>query len=310
MRTENELKFLQALPLDIKIRKTQLRIEEAMNRFGGNIYMSYSGGKDSDVLLDILFRMYPNIISIFGNTHTEYPETYIQRKKQIGKGKRIIQADAPMTFNQVVNKYGYPMFTKKVAGNIRCYRNARSQKVIDTVLGYMGRQMKKYLKYKDMPFSDMCCSKLKHGVVDKLAKKKGFECAFVATTTEESQYRKDSWLESGCNAFDRKAGAQSRPLSFWTEKDIWEYINTYDVDVCDLYHMGYERNGCMYCGFGCQFETPINRIQRLSLTHPKAYGVWERNYKKYFDMADIDCTPVYKNINIVSRDFVQTKLIL
>ena len=45
--TQDELKILQSLPLDVKIKKTQIRIQEWYEQFG-QVYVSRSG-KDSDV---------------------------------------------------------------------------------------------------------------------------------------------------------------------------------------------------------------------------------------------------------------------
>lgn len=55
MPTSEELKILQALPLDIKIMKTRQRIREWIDYYGENgVYIAFSGGKDSTVLLDIV----------------------------------------------------------------------------------------------------------------------------------------------------------------------------------------------------------------------------------------------------------------
>ena len=69
-----DLKELQALPLDVKIMKTQLRIREYYDYFCGQVYVSFSGGKDSTVLLDIVRKMYPEVPAIFVDTGLEYPE--------------------------------------------------------------------------------------------------------------------------------------------------------------------------------------------------------------------------------------------
>ena len=50
MPTRDDLKMLQALPLDLKIRKTQQRIREWVSYYGvDGVYVSFSGGKDSTV---------------------------------------------------------------------------------------------------------------------------------------------------------------------------------------------------------------------------------------------------------------------
>lgn len=68
------MKLLQALPLDLKIAKTQNRIREWYNYYGGEVYVSFSGGKDSTVLLDIVRELYPDIEAVYVDTGLEYPE--------------------------------------------------------------------------------------------------------------------------------------------------------------------------------------------------------------------------------------------
>lgn len=73
-RTKEDLRELQALPLDLKILKTKNRIKEWYDYFGGQVYVSFSGGKDSTVLLHIARELYPDIEAVFVNTGLEYPE--------------------------------------------------------------------------------------------------------------------------------------------------------------------------------------------------------------------------------------------
>ena len=47
----NELKLMQNYPLDIKIAKTKNRIREFYEYFDGEVYIAFSGGNDSLVLL-------------------------------------------------------------------------------------------------------------------------------------------------------------------------------------------------------------------------------------------------------------------
>ena len=70
--TMNELRILQALPLDVKIQKTRLRIREWINEFGEDgVYIAYSGGKDSTVLMDIVRKVFPNVVAVFVDTGLE-----------------------------------------------------------------------------------------------------------------------------------------------------------------------------------------------------------------------------------------------
>lgn len=75
MRSLQELKLLQALPLDIKLAMTKRRIRDWVSEFGiDGVYVSFSGGKDSTVLLHIVRSMYPSVPAVFVNTGLEYPE--------------------------------------------------------------------------------------------------------------------------------------------------------------------------------------------------------------------------------------------
>ena len=72
---KNELIMLQSLPLDIKIAKSKRRIQEWIDYYGEDkVYISFSGGKDSTVLLDLVRQVNPNIPAVFVDTGLEYPE--------------------------------------------------------------------------------------------------------------------------------------------------------------------------------------------------------------------------------------------
>ena len=75
MRTKDDLRKLQALPLDLKIPLTKRRIRDWVREFGTDgVYVSFSGGKDSTVLLHIVREMFPDVEAVFVNTGLEYPE--------------------------------------------------------------------------------------------------------------------------------------------------------------------------------------------------------------------------------------------
>lgn len=62
MPTRTELQQLQALPLAVKVPKTDQRIKEWVDYFGiDGVYVSFSAGKDSTVLLDRTRKLYPNM---------------------------------------------------------------------------------------------------------------------------------------------------------------------------------------------------------------------------------------------------------
>ena len=58
--TRQDLKIMQGWSLERKIRVTQTRIMEWYMRYDGQVFISFSGGKDSTVLLDLARRVYSN----------------------------------------------------------------------------------------------------------------------------------------------------------------------------------------------------------------------------------------------------------
>ena len=117
------------MPLEAKVYLTRARIAEfytGYNTIGyGNAYISFSGGKDSTVLLDIARKMYPEIPAVFSNTGLEYPE--IRRFAKAHNNVEVVQPKIP--FNEVISRYGYPLIGKEVAEAIYYARKIRSQDV-------------------------------------------------------------------------------------------------------------------------------------------------------------------------------------
>lgn len=70
----SDLPQLQSLPLDTKIVMTQQRIQQWYDYWNGDVYVSFSGGKDSTVLKHIVDGMYKDVPAVFVNTGLEYPE--------------------------------------------------------------------------------------------------------------------------------------------------------------------------------------------------------------------------------------------
>lgn len=115
MPTREELKQLQSLPLDIKIMKTQQRIREWVNYYGVNgVYVSFSGGKDSTVLLHLVRQLYPSIKAVFSDTGLEFPEI----RDFVKTVDNVDWVKPEKTFKQIILGKGYPLFSKEIAETI------------------------------------------------------------------------------------------------------------------------------------------------------------------------------------------------
>ena len=85
--------------------------------------VSFSGGKDSTVLLHVVRSIYPHVKAVFSNTGLEYPE--IQRHVMSIENVDIVRPS--MRFDEVISTYGYPLIGKEVAEAIYYARRIRSQ---------------------------------------------------------------------------------------------------------------------------------------------------------------------------------------
>lgn len=287
---KGDLQQMQSLPLESKILMTQRRIRDWYDHWDGQVYLSFSGGKDSTVLLDILLQTpgVHDVPVVFVDTGLEYPEV-----RRFATERADVVLRPAMRFDEVIKRYGYPVATKQVADTVEgAKRNPNSSRGKRLRGEYGGRKDGKPSKYDcpqwayllDAPFnvSAKCCDVMKKNPVKDYEKKTGRKM-ITGSLAQESVVRERDWLHNGCNAFNTTRPS-SRPLSFWTEQDILQYIYERGIpfasvygdivrdDNGDWYTTGLDRTGCMFCAFGCHREAAPNRFQRMKLTHPRQYA--------------------------------------
>lgn len=102
MHTEEKLNELLSMSLDDKIQMSKLRISEFVEHYNGNVVVSFSGGKDSTVLLHLVRTLYPEVKGVYCDTGLEYPEV----KEHVKATENIEIIRPAMSFKQVLDKYG------------------------------------------------------------------------------------------------------------------------------------------------------------------------------------------------------------
>ena len=282
---EQKEAFLK-MSLDDKIKRTKELILEWYLQYEGKVYISFSGGKDSTVLLHIArsIKTCADIPAVFSDTGLEYPEIREFVKKQ----DNVVWIKPKMTFKEVIEKYGFPVISKEQSRFLYDMRNSNSEKLKNIRLngGKNGKSGKLSLTWRplinaDFKISDFCCSVMKKKPF------KSFERAekrypILGIMAEESRLRLQSYFVGNCNAFSEKH-PKSRPLMFWTEQDILEYILREKLEIASVYGdivrgddgklhtTGCHRTGCMFCMYGLHLEGHPNRFERMKETHPKQY---------------------------------------
>lgn len=281
--TIQELQARQNWTLSQKIDHAVGTVEAFLSKTGKTPYVSFSGGKDSTVLLDLVRRFVdPNIKAVFCNTGNEYPEIV----RFVRKTENVTIIRPELTVREVLSKYGFPLISKEQASYIREVRSSNSQALINKRLygkkvkgSFMGKISDRWQFLVNTPFmvSEKCCECLKKRPFRKYEKETG-EVPILGVMASESDLRKHQYIKrGGCNSF-KETHLSSYPISIWTDANIWEYIRLFKIPYSIIYDIpGVEQTGCMFCGFGAHLEK-ISRFERLYDLHSKAYNLF-MNYQ-------------------------------
>lgn len=317
--TPQELAIRLSWPLEVKIKWAVGRLAEFIIEMDGQVYNTFSGGKDSRTVKDLIDGIYdgrfghylpPHILKkvlsypkptdAFCNTGLEFPE--IVKYIKSFEGVEILKPK--MGFTRVISEIGVAIGSKKIARMIMDLRkptekNAASRHLYLTGIKRDGttsshfKLPKIWHKLIDAPFkvSNKCCDIFKKDPFKIYQQRTGFK-PIIGTTTSESASRKLAYYSTGCNSFE-EGKEKCRPISIFTETDIWEYAAMFNIRHCEVYYdrevmveqldgtfvlrflKGEKSTGCTFCLFGLHLDDKKvnNRIQRLAISHPKYYDI-------------------------------------
>lgn len=280
-----------------KLDYTKMLIHCWVEAWGGSdkVYVAFSGGKDSTVLLHIVRELYPEVKGVFSNTGLEFPEIvqFVRTFDNID----IIRPNKP--FHKVIKEHGYPIISKTVARyveDLQAGAKKRPHTVHLRLTGYNQagkfcpsmKLPKKWLFLKDAPFkiSGNCCKYLKKLPLGRWQRKAGL-MPMIGIMRSESMNRDRMIATYGCNMYELKE-PKSYPLANWTSEDVWAYIKEFGLRYCEVYdNPEIQQTGCTFCMFGIEYDK--NKFLRLRRTHPQLhkYCINELGLGKVLDFLEI-----------------------
>lgn len=261
------------------------------------IVCTISGGSDSDVMLDIVYRCDKDnkVDYVWFDTGLEYQATKDHLKQLKEKYNIEIRREkAQKAIPTCCKEYGQPFISKNVSEML--YRlqkhsfNFVDEPYEDLVKKYpnckgalawwcnanksiFNIDSNKYLKEFIManpptfPISSKCCTYAKKNLIHKLIKKEGYSLNISGVRKAEGGIRKTAYkncfdeTENGCDNY--------RPLFWYTGKDKIDYENHFSVEHSDCYSIyGLKRTGCSGCPYNREFEEELRIIQQYE---PKLY---------------------------------------
>lgn len=275
------------------------------------IVCSISGGSDSDVMLDIVWKCDKDnkVDYVWFDTGLEYQATkdhlkYLEKKYDI----KIIPYKAIKPIPLSCREYGQPFLSKQVSEFIKRlqqhnfkwedrpfeelykeYPNCKS--ALEWWCSVKGEGSKfnigqnKWLKEfmiqnpPDFDISNVCCDYAKKDVMYKLLKDYKYDLSIIGVRKAEGGVRASAYK----SCFDENVGRcdNYRPLFWYKDSDKQEYCDYYGVKHSNCYNeYGLKRTGCAGCPFGRNFEEELKAIQQYE---PKLYRAVNNIFGKSYE---------------------------
>lgn len=300
---------MQALPYEVKVKRAELRDREFVERLDDmelNAHVSV-GGLDSIVLLLFLRKIGIDVPAI---SVSSLEDSSIQKiHKELG----VIRIPIGKPKVEILQEYGFPVISKKIAGRIDTLQNPTEKNktvrhaIITGECGAQGHYAKnsrmqlpkKWLElfagyenenegvnYQIAPFkvSNKCCQYMKEKPCDKWAMEHNSK-PFLGLMASEGGQREEALTEHGCNYFG-KGVIRSAPFAPFLRQDLLQLAIDLKAPVPEiygeivrkpdgtLYTTKAQRTGCSMCGFGIHMERRPHRFDQLRERNPKEWEFW------------------------------------
>lgn len=307
--------LLQDCPDNQIIKDSLLKSWVVINndKYDRRLACSISGGSDSDIMLDIVYKCDKDnkVDYVWFDTGLEYQATkdhlkYLEEKYEITIIKKRPKVPVPKSCKE----YGQPFISKNVSEFMmrlqrhnfkwedesfdvlyKKYPKCKSAiqwwcnvKQSDNFNIRRNKYLKEYIIQNNPTFkiSNKCCEYAKKNLIHDLIKEEQYDLNIVGVRKVEGGVRTIAYK----NCFDESDEYDNfRPIFWYKDSDKEEYEKAYGIVHSDCYsEYGLKRTGCCGCPYGRDFEEELNVINEFE---PKLYKAVNNIFKDSYEYTRI-----------------------
>lgn len=283
-----------------------------------NLYVSVSGGSDSDLMVDMICRC--DVFSKAKYYNCDPGLEYTSVKEHLNEledkyGITIARYRAKMPVVSVIREYGVPFVSKMVSEYvhrlqingfqwededydtlIKKYPNAASAlrwwtntKKSPKCNIRKNMYLKEFLIANhgvDFKVSNMCCTKSKEATLKEVFKSSGKGISITGLRKAEGGSRSTAY--SSCTTWEGTGVGTFRPIWWFTEKDKQLYCELFDVHHASCYSAPdypLKRTGCCCCPNACS-KNRINEMLYAKEYDPMMYKAVKNIFGQSFELED------------------------
>lgn len=283
---------------NLKVAQATHRIEELYYQTNGSCYISFSGGKDSTILLALVKLSIEvgalpqeGIKAIYCDTGVELQATrdFVEWCKQ-GYYPNIEIIRPKKSFGQVLKEEGKPMKSKMKAQLLHKYKVNNSQNAFHYLMkAESPKTGKSYKKSKigdkdlhilsndfNILASSKCCDWLKKKPFKDYNIENDIDGYLTGVRSGEGGVRELATLKRLANGgklctYVKDGCTVKMPIIDWTDEDVEMFVEKYNVPLSKAYtEYGMTRTGCMGCSFSRDLKDNLEILYKYEPNRYKA----------------------------------------
>ena len=233
MNLLREVKEKVERPFSVKLEETKEIIRHHFDEFGDKAAVAFSGGKDSEVVLYLCLQVAPNVPVVFNNTGVEYLETvrFVAELQELWN-LNLIVTHPEKSFWDCTEEYGFPSGAK-------------------------------YSRTKRSHPTARCCYWLKEKPMLLVIRANSWLGYFTGETAVESRSRMFVALKGTCLHLKKDGVCKIKPILWWTQDEVWQFIRGNNLPFNEAYSKGAERVGCKPCTAYKNWEDHMQKMNPM-----------------------------------------------